>query len=154
MNLDSLNKWLTLLANTGVLVGLFVVVLELRQNDESLNSSIHFSLSEAFQDISARATENTDFAQSLAKLFNNQELEPYEIAQVLGWIQEYLIVLFSAYELKEQGIITEETWGIRARLFVGFFDNEFFRVGYESNREFYPEDFFREIESYYDGNVR
>ena len=150
MNLDQLNKWLTLLANTGVLVGLFVVILELRQNDESLNAQIHFSLGEAFQDISARATENTEFAQTLARLFGDQELEHYEMAQVLSWIQESMIVLFSAYELKEQGIISEETWGIRAKLFAGFFDNENFRVGYESNREFYPEDFFREIETYYE----
>ena len=36
MNLDRLNDWLTLLTNVGVLVGIFLLVIELRQNQEIL----------------------------------------------------------------------------------------------------------------------
>ncbi len=32
MNLESLNKWLTLVANVGVLAGLIAVIVELQQN--------------------------------------------------------------------------------------------------------------------------
>ena len=32
MNLDNLNKWLMLVANIGVLAGIFFLVLEIRQN--------------------------------------------------------------------------------------------------------------------------
>ena len=38
MNSDRLNKWLTLIANIGVLVGLVVLVYEVRQNTQALQN--------------------------------------------------------------------------------------------------------------------
>jgi len=39
MNLDTINKWLTLIANFGVVAGIFFLAIEIRQNQESLELS-------------------------------------------------------------------------------------------------------------------
>ena len=40
MNLDSLNRWLTLAANIGVLIGLLLLVAELNQNSDLMRAQI------------------------------------------------------------------------------------------------------------------
>jgi hypothetical protein len=44
MNTDNLNKWLTLAANVGVLIGIFVLVFELRQNQAMLEQEQRMNL--------------------------------------------------------------------------------------------------------------
>jgi hypothetical protein len=41
MNFDLFNRYVTLLANVGVLIGLFVLIIELRQNTEIMRAQIH-----------------------------------------------------------------------------------------------------------------
>lgn len=58
-------------------------------------------------------------------------------------------MLFAAYELKEQGIISDETWGIRANQYARFLENSSLGELYrQTSRLCYPEQFFIEIESY------
>lgn len=47
MNTDSLNKWLTLSANVGVVIGLVLLLIELNQNSDLLRAQIHQSTSDA-----------------------------------------------------------------------------------------------------------
>ncbi len=47
MNSERLNTWLTLLANFGVIVGLGVLIYEVRQNNELTLAEIEQSRSEA-----------------------------------------------------------------------------------------------------------
>ena len=64
MNLDNLNKWLTLGANLGVLVGIFALVIELQhssrlaqvnayqtRNSEIVNASVELALSQELSDL-------------------------------------------------------------------------------------------------------
>jgi len=44
MNTDALNKWLTLAANLGVVVGIFALVFELRQNQSMLEQEHRMNL--------------------------------------------------------------------------------------------------------------
>ena len=39
MNLDNLNKWLTLVANLGVVVGIFFLAIEIRQNQQTIEQT-------------------------------------------------------------------------------------------------------------------
>ena len=41
MNADSLNRWLTLSANTGVVIGLILLLVELDQNSDLVRAQIH-----------------------------------------------------------------------------------------------------------------
>jgi hypothetical protein len=69
MKLDKISTGLVVTANVGVLVGLIFVLIELRQNQETLDASIQLTLSAAYQEISSRVVENRDFAEVLEKAF-------------------------------------------------------------------------------------
>lgn len=58
VNLDKLNQWLTLLANTGVLLGIFLLVYELRQNNLSTAAQTRAEISS--QTIQAMNSEMSD----------------------------------------------------------------------------------------------
>ena len=49
MKLDSLNKWLTLAANIGVIAGIAFLAIEVSQNTESLDESRKLSAAQAYQ---------------------------------------------------------------------------------------------------------
>jgi len=48
MNLDGINRWLTLGANIGVVVGLALLVFELRQNSELVRAQIHQARTDSY----------------------------------------------------------------------------------------------------------
>ena len=47
MNADSVNRWLTLSANLGVVVGLILLLVELNQNSDLVRAQIHQARSDA-----------------------------------------------------------------------------------------------------------
>jgi hypothetical protein len=49
MNMDNLNKWLTLVANIGVVAGIVFLAMELQQNTESLENEQRLAVSQAYQ---------------------------------------------------------------------------------------------------------
>lgn len=49
MNTDSLNKWLTLAANLGVIAGIAFLAIEISQNTQSLDETRKLSAAEAYQ---------------------------------------------------------------------------------------------------------
>ena len=62
MNADSLNKWLTLGANIGVVVGLILLLFELNQNSDLLRAQIHQARSDTW------VTNRLERAESVSTL--------------------------------------------------------------------------------------
>ena len=52
MQIDGLNRWLTIVANVGVVVGIAFLVVEIRQNTIALSAEAYQSRSEALQEMS------------------------------------------------------------------------------------------------------
>ncbi len=48
MSLDKVNRWLTLLANVGVLAGIVFLALEMRHNSNAINAQTHDSIADGF----------------------------------------------------------------------------------------------------------
>jgi hypothetical protein len=150
MKLDKISTGLMVTANVGVLVGLIFVVFELRQNQKSLDASIQLTLSAAHQEIASRVVENRDFAEVLEKSFwRPDDLDIPDAIRLTNWIQEYLVLLFATYELRNKGVVSEATWEHNALYFAGFLENPNFRDHYEKySRDTFPEEFFLAIEEH------
>lgn len=58
MNMDQVNKWLVLLTNIGVLIGIVLLVLELQQNTDLMRAEMHAMRAEA------KANRQMDLANS------------------------------------------------------------------------------------------
>lgn len=75
MNSDRLNKWLTLGANLGVLLGLAVLIFEIHQNNALMQAQIEESRSEALVAWRWQVVGNEVIAGVYAKLGDLQGAE-------------------------------------------------------------------------------
>ena len=111
MNMEKLNTTLTLTANIGVLIGLFLVAYELRQNDDSLNASIQLSISQSYEQLATLNIENESLQESLIEVFTGSgEISGPTMMTIMSWQYRYLMVLFTTYNLYLDGIVTEDFW--------------------------------------------
>ena len=110
MNLDSVNKWLTLGANFGVLVGIFALVIELQhssrlaqvnayqtRNSEIVNAVVELALSEELSDILTKYNEE-----------GKEALTASELRRVRAWYRGTLRRRLSQYYQYQQGFLDEE----------------------------------------------
>ncbi|MDA9764858.1 MAG: hypothetical protein P8L44_04925 [Opitutales bacterium] len=74
MKTERLNSWLTLGANVGVLIGLILLVIEIRQNTNMIQAQMSQSRSETAR-TGLQATYNSEFIPNIMiKVYDNKEL--------------------------------------------------------------------------------
>jgi hypothetical protein len=89
LNSDKVNKWLTILANTGVVVGLVLLIIEIRQNTEMMRAQINQSRTEAAQS-EQQAMFNSDYMPAiLAKHRKGEKLSDEEILRVRAYMRGF-----------------------------------------------------------------
>ncbi len=81
MNTDRLNRWLTLGANLGVLVGLMLLVLELDQNHEMMRAQTRHELAMGIVDLLQVPASNQQLADLMYRAGTGGELTPQETFQ-------------------------------------------------------------------------
>ena len=119
MNTDSVNKWLTLSANIGVVFGLILLLIELDQNSDLVRAQIHQArtdehvtrveirsntefLAPALQKFSSAGGYGGDPVAAMAKL---SPIEAYRVRQFLASRAADYANLYYQYE---QGYLDEE----------------------------------------------
>ena len=85
MNTDRLNRWLTLLANLGVLAGIILLLVELNQNQEIARAQIR---NEIYQGLSESTMVGGDYARVLARADAGEELDPVEVLLLSGFSEQ------------------------------------------------------------------
>jgi hypothetical protein len=79
MNLDSLNKWLTLVANIGVLAGILFLAFELQQNTQMMRAQMNQSRADTALAEQHSIYTNDIIAPILVKAEANEQLNPVEM---------------------------------------------------------------------------
>jgi hypothetical protein len=75
---DRLNRWLTLLANTGVLVGIILLIIELDQNRDMMRAQIRNEISRAELDMLASWSGDPALADAIVRANRGDELSAAE----------------------------------------------------------------------------
>lgn len=78
MDSDRLNRWLTLGANIGVLVGIILLILELDQNRDMMRAQTRNEISRAGLDMLAGWSGNPALADAIVRANSGEELSPSE----------------------------------------------------------------------------
>jgi hypothetical protein len=76
VNLDSINRWLGVLANLGVLIGIFVVVIEVNQNTTAIETDIAWSRAQWVLDYNSPRATDIDLAalETKYRLLSEEDL--------------------------------------------------------------------------------
>ena len=109
MKLSSLNEWLTLLASIGVLVGIIVVAVELRQTQTAMQadaSTVRAQMAIQHQNIS-RAN---NLSELRAKVARGDELSNEEIIRADEWYDFMLRYFENLHYQSELGVLDSEIW--------------------------------------------
>lgn len=87
MRADRINTWLTISANVGVIVGLFLVAFELNQNSSLMRIQIEQSRADAAM-ASNEATYNSEYLPAvLVKIRDDEQLSREEIERYRWWFR-------------------------------------------------------------------
>ncbi len=79
-----LGQTITILANLGVFAGIIFLALELRQNNELMETATRETQNERIQEYIMQLYTVPDLAQSLVKLANGETLTEVEVLQLYG----------------------------------------------------------------------
>ena len=85
MNTENLNRWLTLGANIGVLVGIILLIVELDQNRDMMRAEIRNELARGVSDFLPSIVNDRDFADALVRASAGEPLTPAEDLQINAW---------------------------------------------------------------------
>lgn len=89
LNSDNVNKWLTILADTGVVIGLVLLIVEIQQNTEMMRAQINQSRTEAAQS-EQQALFNSDYMPAiLAKKNNGDELTEEDEQRLRAYLRGF-----------------------------------------------------------------
>ena len=91
MDTDRLNRWLTLGANIGVLVGIILLVIEVRQNNENLVAQQRATYHASFSDLWGMAAEDSELAEIIGKELGGEALSRTEFIQLAAYFTKTLL---------------------------------------------------------------
>ena len=92
MDTDRLNRWMTLGANIGVLIGIVLLVVEVRQNNENLVAQARATYHASFADLWGMAAEESRLAEILGKELGGESLTRAEFVQLSAYFTKGLLI--------------------------------------------------------------
>lgn len=140
MNLDGLNKWLTLAANLGVLVGIIFLAVEVRHNSQATQAATRSNVSATILAL-LESQRHPLVISALRKSEAGEELNYEEIYMLdnqahIGWRHaENVYYQYRSGLFDEREFLADQA-AVRASL------NDAFRLAHwRANRQWYSEDF-------------
>lgn len=105
MDANSINKWLTLLANVGVLVGLFLVAYEVRQTNVALDrdrdvfwTDVQGRSREGWREFNSRIIESSEVADIWTRGGFGEELDPLDAVRFRYLANDNLLLYQQMYD--------------------------------------------------------
>jgi len=140
LDFDRLNRWLTLAANLGVLAGIFLLVIELKQNTESAELQAAQSYVALSHELDFRLVDDP----SLIALFSTSpdKRTPEELRRLDRWYFGSLRTWENGYYLHSKAVLDDDLWSGQ-KVFMGDLlkrDDEL-RNYYQANRKYFSESF-------------
>ncbi len=111
MKLDSLNKWLTLLANFGVVAGLVMLALELNHARRLAETDAYVARTQAIGNHFTQYALSENFAELYGRSRNEglDSLTEVERSRIFGWELARMYRVAGQYYQYEQGFLDKET---------------------------------------------
>lgn len=81
MTADTLNRWLTLGANVGVLIGIVLLLIELNQNETMMRAQTRTELSNGIVEVLSMSASNPQLAGLIRRADDGEELSAEELLQ-------------------------------------------------------------------------
>ena len=146
MSLDSLNKWLTLLANFGVIGGLVLVALQMNFNTETMRLQNDLELNRALSAGElAYMGDSTSIAYNNA-LFHPEQLTEPQLGQLWAYLHNVMLAAQNNWLAYRQGQASEASWNHARKQAASFISFRAGRIWWDHDKFEYEEDFVAQID--------
>jgi hypothetical protein len=127
VDFDKLNKWLTLLANLGVVVGIVFLAFEIRSNTASNRIAIQSAFSSNWVDINGGIAHDRQLATLIEKTIAGEELDAIEHRQIHHYVRQLASQAALMRRLYVEGFATKNDVRNAYRSFEAFVEYDGFR---------------------------
>lgn len=135
MNLDRLNRWMTLAANIGVLAGILFLSFELRQNTMASRLQAASNFQDSFSEIEFFIAQSPEFAALLIKGREGEELTNTGQFRLTVFYGNVLRTWQNTHLQYLSGALDKEIWrGSQARLTVVLNDDRGLLDHWQTNK--------------------
>ena len=140
MNPDGVHRWMTLAANIGVLIGIFLLLIELKQNTESAELQAAQNYVTLSHELDFRLVDDP----SLIALFYTlpSDRTPEEARRLDRWYFGSLRTWENGYYLHSKGVLDDDLWSGQ-EFFMGDLlrNSDELRDYYQTNRKYFSASF-------------
>ena len=127
MDSDKINRWLTLGANLGVLVGIVFLVLEMRQNSAIATAQVRLEYAAGWRSVD-ESRQDESFSEVFTKSIENpEELSLNEVVQLDAYYSGILDQMLSAQTASTAGLRDAPFAEVAKTVGAIYFSNEFAR---------------------------
>lgn len=140
MKVTELNNWLTLLANLGVLAGIFFVAYEINQNSNMMAAQTRAQISESIVNL-MEEDKDPNVVVALLKLGSGENLNETDEYYLLNRSRLYLRTWENSYYQYRKGLYSEEEFQAESVAWQGMLTIPHMRWGFESDRSSYSPEF-------------
>ena len=122
MNLDQLNKWLTLVANLGVLAGIVLVAFQLKENTDATRVQSAYALNDTTigGDIGCMGDTTADAVTTA--YFKPQELTEAQVLQTWCYLELGVMAAQTTWFAYRDGRASQETWDAAQGSLLAYMD--------------------------------
>ncbi len=112
MKLDSLNNWLTLVANVGVVIGLAMLIFELKHASDLSEVSAYQTRVDEISETSKEFALSTDLPEIYERLRTEgtSALSPVELRRVQAWETGKAVRMQAQYYQFQRGFLEEHAY--------------------------------------------
>ncbi len=108
---ERLNRWLTLGANIGVVLGLIILIVEVRQNTVQARTSASQKFLSATSDLNLALIENKQMASVFRRGLEDYEvLDADEKMQFFVFVSQYYQTYSNMYDLWRNNSLSDSAW--------------------------------------------
>jgi len=110
MDFDRLNRWVTLLANIGVVAGIFFLAIEMRQGNLATRITARDSASQGHIDFTSNLLDPSILAVARHKAVRDEELTDLESGQLTHYHAQRWRHYERVYYLYQYDVLSEQEW--------------------------------------------
>jgi len=148
VNLDNINKWLTLGANLGVVVGLVLVALQMSFNTETIRLQNAGELYRGFGAGELVLMGDTSGAAWATAVLHPDKLTEEELGgQLWAYYNNMMWAAMHSWHAHQEGLISDESWVFARDFVAGSLSFRVARIWWEHAKEYYEPEFVSAIDA-------
>ena len=142
MNLDTLNKWLTLLANIGVIAGIIFLIIEINQNSLETRLQTESSFQSTFTTVELAAMTDKELLDALLRSQKGELLTDADQLRVLLFYRAVVRGYQNSYYQALSGVLNPQIWeGEKHQMAQSFGFDQGLVSYWRSNQSLYTAEF-------------